>query len=354
MIFLFLAGCSLFGSDAELLYEAESQALALQERAAELSASGQFELSLSKLNEALALDSQSPELWLSQAISLSETGDISGAVQSATRAIALGDLKSPTTGVALYNRACWRLALGETIMASQDLMAAVATGTIDPLQAVADPDLRSLASFTEFDGLISFDLPVELEIDSESYFVGSRWEVSFKVESSYGETPSIGSIFSSAPVSLVEIVDNVIDLGAHESHELTYRFVVDGVMDGELGPFHVESSGLELELPSRPFVFLGPVSQSDQLELREIEFLVPSSLFPEDEDRVVFRDNGRVAVKEVDREEVSWEPSDVVAIHLRSEGQPVWSGYDASLTGVPSSEQTVVITSGSQEYEYSR
>jgi hypothetical protein len=352
MMLLLMMSCSLFEQPKEPLYEAESEALALHERAVEFYESGQYERSLALLNEALVLDDESPELWLNQAISLAKTGDLLGAVQSATRAVALGQLRDPTTGIALYNRACWRLALGEHRLGAQDVMAAVATGSIDPLQAASDPDLQVLASLDEYQNALPFDLPVDLGIDSESYFVGARWEVSFRIESSYGETPSIGSISTLAPIHLVEIVDNVVDLGAHEAHELTYRFVVDGVMSGDIGPFHVQSSGLERLLPSRPVLFLGPEAYAGDLRPRDIEFLVPSALFDEVSGRVVFRENGRVSVREVDREVIEWDPAEVVAIHVRSEGQPVWSGYDATLTETSSGNQEVVIMSGSQVAVY--
>jgi hypothetical protein len=354
MMLILMVGCSLFEEPRDLLYDAESRALDLHVRSVEFFEAGEYERSLALLNEAITLDGQSPELWLSQAISLAETGDLVRAVQSATRAVALGELTDPTTGAALYNRGCWRLAMGEEEAGAQDVMAAVATGSIDPLRAVSDPDLQLLADSEEYHDVLPFELPVDLSIDSESYFVGSRWEISFRLESSYGETPTIGSVSTTAPIHLVEIVDNVIDLGAHEAHELTYRFVVDGVMSGEIGPFHIESSGLERFLPSRPFLFLGPEAHESNPGSQDVEFLVPSALFREESERVDFRENGRVSVREVDREVIDWQPVDVVALHVRSAGQPVWSGYDATLMEVSGGEQEIVIALGSQDAVYSR
>ena len=353
MILLFIVGCSLFEEPREPVYDAQSRSLVLHGRSVEAFDAGDYAQALTLLNEAILLDGQSPELWLSQAISLAETGDLIGAVQSATRAAALGELMDATTGAALYNRACWRLTLGEEEGAAQDLMAALATGSIDPLRAASDPDLQALSVSEEYGHVLPFELPVELSIDSESYFVGARWEVSFRVESSYGETPSIDSISTAAPVRLLEIVDNVLDLGAHEAHELTYRFEVEGAMRGEIGPFYVRSSGLERIVPASSFIFLGAEGAASGSGLREVEFLVPSSLFVDDLDRVAFRENERVSVREVGREVIDWQPQDLVAIHVRSEGQPVWSGYDAKLVETSAGSQGVVITLDSQATEYS-
>ncbi len=122
------------------------QALLDFERGQEEMAAGQPAQAAESFVRARAGDIQSPVLALWEARARAAAGDVEGAERLATEVLR----SQPDAGLASYNRAAWRVRLGRTEGAAEDLARAIAIGFRSPYEAAIDPDFAPVLGTAPF------------------------------------------------------------------------------------------------------------------------------------------------------------------------------------------------------------
>lgn len=192
----------------------------------------------------------SPELWLWRGKARADAGDMAGAVQAADEALRL----HPGWGLALYDRGCWRTRQGRLADASDDVLAALATGEVDLLVAAADPDLDPLRAEPSLAGRVPpRRLPAVVRGPAEPVVVGDRALLTWEVRQPAGAELRL-HLTGGLPSALrpVRGVDDVDPQDGAVGRRLELELEAVAPFAGAVGPFHLEAGGLEVTLDAVP------------------------------------------------------------------------------------------------------
>lgn len=335
---MLLLACSLGPDLSPELEEARASLEAWQE-AVTLQEQGEASAALEKLERALEIRSNSPELWLSKAHFLADSGRFDEAVTAATRALRL----RPEWPEAYFDRACFESRAGRFRQAAADIQVALNAGGSFRLLAAAEADLDPLREQAEYADLLPEKaLPADVESDGLSYFLGSEWSLVFRFLNR-PESPVVLELeeaqrFPGRHVRTVEDIWPDDDVNAHELR-VTYRVLGQG--EGTLGPWTISASGLQRELGEAPFLFRQPPGLGDveTQSVGSVDFVVPSTRFRGHALNSPLREGERVWVRTLPGDRVEWATPQVVEHEYREKGQTQWLGWEAVLP--PNSEITI-------------
>lgn len=320
---LLLLGCG------EGRFDRLSDALAAYDRGRTLLSAQRAPEAVVAMEQATERDPRSPELQLWLGTARAEAGDLAGAIEAASQALAL----KPGWPLALYDRACWRLRTGDAAQidaARGDLRLALASGEINPLDVVQDPDITPFIQDPRLRDLLPTPaLPASIEAPDGAVFWGSDWVLTLSVSARPGDelrfdgVPALPSALSPA-----QVLETVEPAGMLEKHTLRLRFVVVGAGEGSLGPFRVSAGGLSAELPAVPYTLLAPPERAQGPEpWSESPFFWPGVRFKELEEPGL-RTGAAVLVRAGPGDEILLEPPPLHAmdVELRRDERPLWIG----------------------------
>jgi hypothetical protein len=320
-----LQGC---GPQEQPVLDPYPTALAAYDAGRQALERGEVSGAVQALQQAVEADPRSPELqlWLGRA--QAAANDPVSAVASATLALGL----RPGWGLALYNRACWRVQVGELALAVDDLEAALATGDVGRLQAAADPDLDPLRAHASFSARVpAKGLPLLLQGAPESVFLGSDWTLTLYAAHPRGKALSVAWQGPGPPgLVLRRVVEEVSTHGEETRRSVAWTWRVGGPFGGTIGPLTAESGVLKGHTEAIEVLFLAPegtpLPGSGQPELP-----LATERFSGLEEAVPVRLGERVLVRMAAGDRIAWSPrpAQLARFELREDGQALWVGWEA-------------------------
>ncbi len=340
MILWALGGC---GTAEQAVLDPFPSALAAYEAGVLALEDGRPAQAVQALEQAVQADPRSPELqlWLGRA--RAAAGNAPGAVQAASAALALRS----GWGLALYNRACWRVGAGELEAAVVDLEAALRTGEVGALTAGADPDLAALRQDPRFaDRVPGASLPVLLEGGPESVFQGSDWTATLFVRHPVGERPEIVWQGASPPgLTLRRVIEDATVEGDEVRSSVAWTWRVGGPFSGAVGPLAVRAGGLTGVTEAVQVRFLAPPDTPPAAGPAP-SLPLPQAVLEGLVDGAPVREGSQVRVRVAAGDRVAWtpRPADLVRFEQRDQGQVDWIAWVAE-----SDPETVIkVTRGRQ------
>ena len=301
-------------------------------------ARGEATAAAAHFTEALTHDPSSAELQLWLGRSLAAAGDAPGAVRAATEALAL----QPGAGIALYNRACWRVQAGELEAAVVDLEAALATDEVGTLTAASDPDLAPLRAHPVWQARVpAAGLPVLLEAGPESAFLGSDWTVTLFARHLVDD-PLAPRWEGPAPPGLAmrRVVEDRTVEGEEVRTSVAWTWRVEAPDEGAVGPLVVTAGGLSGRTGAVEAKLLAPPDTPTATGSPPV-LPVPTAALGALAEGAPVREGERVRVRVLAGDKVTWtpRPADLVRHELRLDGQVEWVAWEA--TAPPGTELTV-------------
>lgn len=251
------------------------QALVDFQRGQEALAAGQPAEAAEAFVRARAGDSGSPVLAMWEARARAAAGDAEGAERLATEVLRA----QPDAGLALYNRAAWRVRLGRTDAAAEDLARALALGFRSPYEAAIDADFAAVLGTPPFDGVLP-PTPVVVRATGPdgSVFLGSDVLVSVAMMSA----PEVGvDLWRTGPspgcLALDRIVEDQSSTAGVLARRIDLHFRATGACAADLGlearvvhpvPMHVPAGVVRIDVAApSSFVQAAPDVLADQFPL---------------------------------------------------------------------------------------
>lgn len=271
---------------------------------------------------ARAGDATSTVLALWEAKALADAGRLADADAR------LGEIirAHPDDGLALYNRASYRVRAGRPTEAAADLREALRLGVRSPFEAVADPDFSAMAGTPEFEGVLPADtIAASLEGPGGSVFVGSRFDLTFRIVGLPGVALDL-SRGGADPgcLTLLRLVEDRHSEAGMLARSVTATFRADGPCDATLGPFELlggaapislAAVAVKVDAPVGTPLAAGHVALPSRLPL-------PGSYAPPDAGaRAERTPAGVVAIGRADRSLTGNGRRADVALELRVDGQ---------------------------------
>lgn len=303
----------------------EREVIDLWRRGESLLAEGRPSDARVALADALERRPGDPLLMAWSARAAAEDGDLEDAIALLDAAVE----RSPSFGMAYYDRGAYHGRLGNVEALCADMEAALALDALPARDVLDDPDIAPFLGEPCLSFLPLEPLSILLEVPEGPLFIGTRFAVGMRVAGGYDLPLSVTLL--DAPVqgvSLVRVVEDAVPSTAGTLRDLTWTFEVTGAGTATFGPFSVWSGARRAHVPARVVETVAPPGHVGP-DVHVTAFSTPRELAGARYPPALWEVGGRTRVL-VGPAERAVLPAEITTIpyELREAGQAMWTLHD--------------------------